>query len=514
MVAHESNLKQAYPKLREVRVTYADGDVVETSMAAHLTDQDIHDYFKVGKYFNLGSGDRDNMQKVEKVEILYRAGGQIGEFDKNEGCLFLSPSEEKYLMDRAYAYWQGDRSVTEVYAELKPYFERAEFSKYGDFEGYDVYGGCFGHKGFKPRVFQSWYVIFKGNVPVHIEQSEIWDSVHYAMNMKFGTERNPKVNYRAWDEPKLMIGDIANYKYGGGLGELHYNVHWIEDGVPIKKDFGKDLAGARMFANTIVKNANVKKVEVRNHFKFADGGKISGTGVVRSITYYPIFDVESVKQFVEDLRHDIKAPYVTAHYSTLEGNDNVSVLLTISLDEKQKWENGIIENSRYAKFHIKRNGAIDVISASHTIPKRFRKVTVKNTHQAIEKINKYITDVNSPKAAPTTFKRGGEIDEEIVEFFIPDWALSSLINNDDSSLNDAEAAQIDKFVEKTAREYGNANFMLLPEEEGSLGFCRFNDIDKLAGNCTKLVLKSIANKKMKSGGLINKNMNSIIKILT
>jgi hypothetical protein len=39
-------------------------------MAAHLTDQEIKDYFKPGKMFNLGCGPFDLMAEVEKVEII------------------------------------------------------------------------------------------------------------------------------------------------------------------------------------------------------------------------------------------------------------------------------------------------------------------------------------------------------------------------------------------------------------------------------------------------------------
>lgn len=56
--------------LRSVKVTYDDGTVISTSMAAHLTDDEILDYFKIGKTFNIGDGPNDKMAKVANVEIL------------------------------------------------------------------------------------------------------------------------------------------------------------------------------------------------------------------------------------------------------------------------------------------------------------------------------------------------------------------------------------------------------------------------------------------------------------
>ena len=55
--------------LRNVTVEYENGDVVHTNMAAHLTDEEIYDYFKIGKVFNIGNGEHDNLQAVKNVTI-------------------------------------------------------------------------------------------------------------------------------------------------------------------------------------------------------------------------------------------------------------------------------------------------------------------------------------------------------------------------------------------------------------------------------------------------------------
>jgi hypothetical protein len=55
--------------LRAVKVHFANGDTISTSMAAHLTDEQIRDYYRIGSVFNIGNV-TDNMQKVTKLEIL------------------------------------------------------------------------------------------------------------------------------------------------------------------------------------------------------------------------------------------------------------------------------------------------------------------------------------------------------------------------------------------------------------------------------------------------------------
>lgn len=69
-------------------------------------------------------------------------------------------------------------------------------------------------------------------------------------------------------------------------------------------------------------------------------------------------------------------PYVRAGVSTLGGEDRSSVMVTVSLDPRESWTNGILENSRYAKlaFHTARvPGHPDAVAfehfSGHGIPK-------------------------------------------------------------------------------------------------------------------------------------------------
>jgi len=55
------------------------------------------------------------------------------------------------------------------------------------------------------------------------------------------------------------------------------------------------------------------------------------------------------------LNSEIDAPYVKSYVSSLGGDKNSAVMLTISLDPKESWSNGILQNSRYGNFHIAGN---------------------------------------------------------------------------------------------------------------------------------------------------------------
>ena len=78
----------------------------------------------------------------------------------------------------------------------------------------------------------------------------------------------------------------------------------------------------------------------------------------------------------------------------------------------------------------------------------------------------------------------------VIDFVIPDWAVSFLINGDSDGMTDEEIHKVNMFVDKTVQTFGNANFILSDE---SLGFCKTNDIDDIESNCVMLSLNTVDN---------------------
>jgi len=69
MKRYESKIRLK-ESLREVEVIFLDGSKIETNMAAHLSDAEIRNYYRIGSIFNLGHGEKDKMVKVKSVRIL------------------------------------------------------------------------------------------------------------------------------------------------------------------------------------------------------------------------------------------------------------------------------------------------------------------------------------------------------------------------------------------------------------------------------------------------------------
>jgi hypothetical protein len=108
-----------------------------------------------------------------------------------------------------------------------------------------------------------------------------------------------------------------------------------------------------------------------------------------------IFDINDVKEKLENIKSAIHAPHVFAQYSTLGGEENVSIILKISLDPKDTWGNQIYHNSRFLILHLNRKGTLSVAAKSHKL-KKFRKTQVKNIQGAISKINAFIEKEDAP----------------------------------------------------------------------------------------------------------------------
>lgn len=85
----------------------------------------------------------------------------------------------------------------------------------------------------------------------------------------------------------------------------------------------------------------------------------------------------------------LPAPLVNARVSQLGGPSNAVAMVTIGLDPRHTWVNGIFENSRYGRFTIDpRDGTIEMFVSSKV--GKFRKARFTTPEQAVAKIAKWL----------------------------------------------------------------------------------------------------------------------------
>jgi len=109
-------------------------------------------------------------------------------------------------------------------------------------------------------------------------------------------------------------------------------------------------------------------------------------------TLFNIDNVNGVKKEIYDGLKQI-VPFVNIIHSTLGGKDRVSILFTISLDDKSEWTNNILQNSRYVMFHLLNNGSLEAHNKSYKIDKKFRKTKTKSIQDVVNKVKKYIQEI-------------------------------------------------------------------------------------------------------------------------
>lgn len=101
-----------------------------------------------------------------------------------------------------------------------------------------------------------------------------------------------------------------------------------------------------------------------------------------------IFDPDKAVDELNKLKDKINAGYVNAYISTLGGKDRASIMLTVTLEPKEKWPNNIKDNASIFQFDISRNGYVDNFR-SEWGPK-MRRFIAKDFDDVIIKINDYL----------------------------------------------------------------------------------------------------------------------------
>jgi len=101
------------------------------------------------------------------------------------------------------------------------------------------------------------------------------------------------------------------------------------------------------------------------------------------------FNPADADSIIQKFKDGIQAPWKQVYKSTLGGIERTSIMIKLSMDPKDSWSNGILQNSRYAMFDYHVDGSLELFSG-HGLPK-FRKTRTKSADDALAKINKFLS---------------------------------------------------------------------------------------------------------------------------
>lgn len=113
-----------------------------------------------------------------------------------------------------------------------------------------------------------------------------------------------------------------------------------------------------------------------------------------------LFNIQNAQEKAEYLKSAITTPFVECSYMQGADEDRVSLMLTISIEPKNQWNGGALENSKYAKIHISKTGEVEKFSGN--LP-RFKKRTCFSVEEIATIINLYAT-------SPQKFDNGGLVE--------------------------------------------------------------------------------------------------------
>lgn len=96
------------------------------------------------------------------------------------------------------------------------------------------------------------------------------------------------------------------------------------------------------------------------------------------------------KEDAARLKELLNAPVVRVSLATLGGVHRASLMVCLSLDERDTWQNGILENSRYAHFSVTSGEHKLELFSGGLRSVKFRKCNAESVPQIAEKINGWI----------------------------------------------------------------------------------------------------------------------------
>ncbi len=236
-----------------------------------------------------------------------------------------------------------------------------------------------------------------------------------------------------------------------------------------------------------VKVIRQNMIEISKAIKFAKGGSISGSSDVA--TFINKTNDLTREQFGRGFsKGDLMKLAYGKTYSNVDSALPLGLLEEKGINPDERWHYVMDynDNTAFGKLTdlydkiAERNPTVEIYDKEY---KELGKFKIKEA--AVKFKGKDVMF----SAKEIDFAKGGKIKYDIVEYKVPEWSLSYLINGDASGLTDEDEIKVNKFTDKVVKQYGHALFSPADDDEDfELGFCPTNDIDNLGSNCYKILL--------------------------
>ena len=120
-----------------------------------------------------------------------------------------------------------------------------------------------------------------------------------------------------------------------------------------------------------------------------------------------VLDVKDVGKWIPEIKKGIKAGWVSVASSTLGGDENVAILIKLTLESEKDWPNNILQNARFGMIRIATDGTMEMFASDRRV-KNMRKTKIKSSRDVVSKINTWVKTVSEEV----------EINEEVFYWYI------------------------------------------------------------------------------------------------
>jgi Zn finger protein HypA/HybF involved in hydrogenase expression len=163
-----------------------------------------------------------------------------------------------------------------------------------------------------------------------------------------------------------------------------------------------DMAVSLISMKEELEEARRMPKNVRDYMKFAKGQGPNPDQVL---------DVKDVDKWVKEIKKGIKAGWVSVASSNLGGDENVAILIKLTLEKENDWPHKILHNASFGMIRIDVDGGMEMFASGHKV-KNMRKTSVKSARDVVSKINTWIKKVDEEVLEDGTDKMANRYRED------------------------------------------------------------------------------------------------------
>jgi len=111
------------------------------------------------------------------------------------------------------------------------------------------------------------------------------------------------------------------------------------------------------------------------------------------MTEATVLSITDVDKWTTEIYKGIDAGWKSVGKSTLGGDENVAILIKVTVEPEKDWPNKILQNARFGMIRIATDGTMEMFASDRRV-KNMRKTKIKSAKDVVNKINTWIKTVS------------------------------------------------------------------------------------------------------------------------